>query len=49
MNATGGCAPVSPPERHLGYAVQWFALAVALVGLCVWVAVKRVQEEYRGP
>lgn len=37
------------PERHLGYAVQWFALAVALVGLCVWVAVKRVQEEYRGP
>jgi surfeit locus 1 family protein len=36
------------PERHLGYAVRWFALAVALVGLCVWVAVKRVQEEYRG-
>ncbi len=36
------------PERHLGYAVQWFALAVALLGLCVWVAVKRVREEHRG-
>jgi len=37
------------PERHVGYAVQWFALAVALVGLSVWVAVKRAQEEHCGP
>jgi surfeit locus 1 family protein len=28
-------------ERHLGYAVQWFALAVALVVLCIWAAVRR--------
>ena len=31
-------------ERHLGYAVQWFALAAALVALCLWVAVKRAPE-----
>ncbi len=37
------------PDRHLGYAVQWFALAVALVGLCVWAAVNRAEEEHRGP
>lgn len=29
------------PERHLGYAVQWFALAAALVTLCLWVGVAR--------
>jgi surfeit locus 1 family protein len=34
------------PERHLGYAVQWFALAAALVALCIWVAVKRVSEAH---
>lgn len=28
------------PERHVGYAVQWFALAAALVVLCAWVAVR---------
>lgn len=28
------------PERHTGYAVQWFALAAALVVLCLWVALK---------
>lgn len=33
------------PERHTGYAVQWFALAAALVVLCVWVAVKREGSE----
>ncbi len=37
------------PERHVGYAVQWFALAAALVGLCVWAAVKRAPEEHHGP
>lgn len=34
------------PERHVAYAVQWFALATALVVLCLWVAVKRAD---RGP
>ncbi len=37
------------PERHVGYAVQWFALAVALVGLCIWAAVERAPEEHHGP
>ena len=37
------------PERHVGYAVQWFALAAALLGLCGWVAVKRAPEEPHGP
>lgn len=36
------------PERHMGYAVQWFAMAVALVGLCIWAAVERAPEEHRG-
>ncbi|MEM6809464.1 MAG: SURF1 family protein [Pseudomonadota bacterium] len=30
-----------PPERHLGYAVQWFAMAFALTVLAVIVAWKR--------
>ena len=36
------------PERHVGYAVQWFALAVALVMLSLWVAVKRIPGEGHG-
>jgi surfeit locus 1 family protein len=32
------------PERHVGYAVQWFALAVALLALSLWAAVKRAPE-----
>ena len=36
------------PERHVGYAVQWFALAAALVALSLWVAVKRQPEEHHG-
>lgn len=32
------------PERHVGYAVQWFSLAAALLGLSLWVAVKRAPE-----
>ena len=31
------------PQRHLGYAVQWFALAVALIALCIWAAIHRVE------
>ncbi len=37
------------PERHVGYAVQWFALAAALVGLCIWAAVERAPKEHHGP
>ena len=33
------------PERHTGYAVQWFALAAALVVLCLWVALTRNPSE----
>ena len=33
------------PERHVGYAVQWFAMAAALVGLCIWVSVRRGPEK----
>lgn len=32
------------PERHVGYAVQWFALALALLGLSLWIAVKRAPQ-----
>ena len=28
-------ASVMPPSKHLGYAVQWFGLALALIG-CLW-------------
>lgn len=27
-----------PPERHLGYAVQWFAMSLALTALLIWAA-----------
>lgn len=33
------------PARHVGYAVQWFAMAAALVVLCIWVAVRRAPED----
>lgn len=33
------------PERHVGYAVQWFALAAALMILYVWVNLKRIGVE----
>nr|WP_246590260.1 SURF1 family protein [Marinobacterium ramblicola] len=36
-----------PPERHLGYAVQWFALALTLVlivGVLEWKAHKRPRK-----
>jgi surfeit locus 1 family protein len=33
------------PERHQGYAVQWFALATALVLLYAWLTVKRAPGE----
>jgi len=33
------------PDRHLGYAVQWFAMAAALAGLCLFVSLQRVPED----
>ncbi|MNN94970.1 hypothetical protein D3C81_2137010 [compost metagenome] len=32
------------PEKHLGYAVQWFALAATLLGLFVWFGVQQARE-----
>lgn len=32
------------PEKHLGYAVQWFALAATLLGLYLWLGVKQARE-----
>lgn len=39
--------PVSQmgPDKHLGYAVQWFALALALLMIYVGVNTRRVKEE----
>lgn len=42
-------APVETisPEKHLGYAVQWFALAVALVIIYLGVNTRRIDDEER--
>lgn len=32
------------PEKHLGYAVQWFALAATLLGLYLWLGLKQARE-----
>lgn len=32
------------PDKHLGYAVQWFALAAALLGLFVHLGLSNVRE-----
>ncbi len=32
------------PERHLGYAIQWFALAIVLMGGCSWMVWPRKEE-----
>jgi surfeit locus 1 family protein len=34
-----------PPERHLGYAVQWYALALALAVIFIALSLKRVTTE----
>lgn len=34
-----------PPERHLGYAVQWFAMALALTIIAIVVAVRGRREQ----
>lgn len=35
--------PGLPPERHLGYAVQWYGLATALVVIWIVVNLKRTE------
>jgi surfeit locus 1 family protein len=34
-----------PPERHLGYAIQWFALAVTLIVIFVALSLENATEE----
>ena len=34
----------SGPEKHLGYAVQWFALAATLLGMYLWFGVRQARE-----
>jgi len=35
------------PQRHLGYAVQWFGLAIALVGVMVMAGLKQTGSTKR--
>jgi len=42
--ATDWPAVAMGPERHLGYAVQWFALAATLLALFVWFGIHNARE-----
>lgn len=37
------------PDKHLGYAVQWFALAAALVGLFIYFGLHNARETRHEP
>ncbi|BAU71742.1 SURF1 family protein [Metapseudomonas furukawaii] len=37
------------PEKHLGYAVQWFALATALLGLFIYYGLRKGRENDHEP
>jgi cytochrome oxidase assembly protein ShyY1 len=37
------------PEKHLGYAVQWFALATALLGLFIYFGLRKGRENNNEP
>jgi surfeit locus 1 family protein len=37
------------PDKHLGYAVQWFALAAALFGLFIYLGLSNAQETRNEP
>ena len=39
--ALAASAPPMPPEHHLGYALQWFGLALVLVVGGIWAQVRR--------
>ncbi|WP_299202374.1 SURF1 family protein [uncultured Amphritea sp.] len=32
------------PERHVGYAIQWFGLAIVLMGGCSWLVLHRKEQ-----
>lgn len=36
------------PEKHLGYAVQWFAMATALFGLYLYLGMHNAKEKKHG-
>lgn len=36
------------PEKHLGYAVQWFAMAIALLGLYLYLGWYNAKEKHHG-
>ena len=33
-----------PPEKHVAYAVQWFALALTLTALFIWISIRNRSE-----
>ncbi|MDT4836368.1 SURF1 family protein [compost metagenome] len=37
------------PDKHLGYAVQWFALAMALLGLFIYLGLHNARETRHEP
>ncbi|MFZ6047967.1 SURF1 family protein [Pseudomonas sp. CR3202] len=37
------------PEKHIGYAVQWFALAAALLGLFIYYGLRKGRENNNEP
>lgn len=37
------------PDKHLGYAVQWFALAAALLGLFIYLGLANARETRHEP
>ncbi|MHA6491722.1 SURF1 family protein [Pseudomonas borbori] len=37
------------PDKHLGYAVQWFALAAALLGLFIYLGLHNARETHHEP
>jgi cytochrome oxidase assembly protein ShyY1 len=37
------------PDKHLGYAVQWFALAVTLLGLFIYLGLHNARETRHEP
>lgn len=37
------------PSKHLGYAVQWFALAAALLGLFIYLGIHNAREHRHEP
>ncbi len=36
---------VMPPEKHRGYAFQWFSLALAWISLMIWAAIKMTKHK----